>query len=42
MGGTTAKTALVEGGLPAKTTEYEVGAGINLSSRLLQGAGYAV
>ena len=42
MGGTTAKTALIEGGLPAKTTEYEVGAGINLSSRLLQGAGYAV
>ena len=42
MGGTTAKTAIIEGGVPAKTTEYEVGAGINLSSRLLQGAGYAV
>lgn len=42
MGGTTAKTAIIEGGVPAKTTEYEVGAGINLSSRLLQGAGYAI
>ena len=42
MGGTTAKTAIVEGGQPAKTTEYEVGSGINLSSRLLRGAGYAV
>ena len=42
MGGTTAKTAIIEDGEPAKTTEYEVGAGINLSSRLLRGAGYAV
>ena len=42
MGGTTAKTAIIEHGEPAKTTEYEVGAGINLSSRLLRGAGYAV
>lgn len=42
MGGTTAKTAIIENGEPAKTTEYEVGAGINLSSRLLRGAGYAV
>ena len=42
MGGTTAKTAIIENGEPAKTTEYEVGAGINLSSRLLRGAGYAI
>ena len=42
MGGTTAKTAIIEGGEPARTTEYEVGAGINLSSRLLRGAGYAI
>jgi N-methylhydantoinase A len=37
MGGTTAKAALIENGEPAKTTEYEVGAGINLSSRLVKG-----
>jgi N-methylhydantoinase A len=42
MGGTTAKTAIVEAGEPAKTAEYEVGAGINLSSRLVKGGGYAV
>lgn len=42
MGGTTAKASMVEGGVPIKTTEYEVGAGINLSSKLIQGAGYAV
>ncbi len=42
IGGTTAKTAIVESGLPTKTGEYEVGAGINLSSRLIKGAGYAI
>jgi N-methylhydantoinase A len=42
MGGTTAKAAVVEDGEPAKTAEYEVGAGINLSSRLVKGGGYAV
>ncbi|HTZ38313.1 MAG TPA: hydantoinase/oxoprolinase family protein [Stellaceae bacterium] len=42
MGGTTAKTAIVEGGIPTKTGEYEIGAGINLSSRLVKGAGYAI
>ncbi len=42
MGGTTAKAALVEHGDPAKTSEYEVGAGINLSSRLVKGGGHAV
>ena len=42
MGGTTAKAAMVEGGQAAKTSEYEVGAGINLSSKLVKGGGYPV
>lgn len=42
MGGTTAKAAMIEGGEPAKTTEYEVGSGINLSSRLVKGGGYPI
>jgi N-methylhydantoinase A len=42
MGGTTAKTAIVQGGEPTKTSEYEIGAGINLSSKLVKGAGYAI
>jgi N-methylhydantoinase A len=42
MGGTTAKAAMIEGGQPARTTEYEVGAGINLSSKLVKGGGHAV
>jgi N-methylhydantoinase A len=42
MGGTTAKAALVEGAQPAMTLDYEVGAGINLSSKLAIGGGYAV
>lgn len=42
MGGTTAKAAIVESGRPAVTTEYEIGAGINLSSKLVKGGGYAV
>ena len=42
MGGTTAKAAILEDGQPVKTSEYEVGAGINLSSRLVQGGGYSV
>jgi N-methylhydantoinase A len=42
MGGTTAKAALVENGQPTKTAEYEVGAGINLSSKLVKGGGYPV
>lgn len=42
MGGTTAKVAILESGQPVKTTEYEVGAGINLSSRLIKGGGYAI
>ncbi|HEX2890396.1 hydantoinase/oxoprolinase family protein [Vineibacter terrae] len=42
MGGTTAKAALIENGEPARTTEYEVGAGINLSSKLVKGGGYPI
>ena len=42
MGGTTAKAALVENGEPARTDEYEVGAGINLSSKLVKGGGYPI
>ncbi|MEA2246242.1 MAG: N-methylhydantoinase, partial [Solirubrobacteraceae bacterium] len=42
MGGTTAKAAILENGRPVKTNEYEVGAGINLSSKLVTGGGYAV
>lgn len=42
MGGTTAKAAMIEGGEPAKTTEYEVGSGINLSSKLVKGGGYPI
>jgi len=42
MGGTTAKAALVENAQPTMTLDYEVGAGINLSSKLAMGGGYAV
>ncbi len=42
MGGTTAKAALIEHGEPARTTEYEVGAGINLSSKLVKGGGHPI
>ena len=42
MGGTTAKASLIENGQRSWTTEYEVGAGISLSSRLVKGGGYAV
>jgi N-methylhydantoinase A len=42
MGGTTAKAAILENRRPVKTTEYEVGAGINLSSKLIKGGGYAI
>ncbi len=38
MGGTTAKAALIEEGSPAMTSDYEVGAGINVSSKLVKGA----
>jgi len=42
MGGTTAKASMVEGGRIARTGDYEVGAGINLSSKLVMGGGYAL
>ncbi|MGH7003673.1 MAG: hydantoinase/oxoprolinase family protein, partial [Alphaproteobacteria bacterium] len=42
MGGTTAKASIVEGGQVARTGDYEVGAGINLSSKLVMGGGYAL
>ena len=37
MGGTTAKAAMIENGEPVRTTEYEVGGGINLSQPARQG-----
>ena len=42
MGGTTAKASLIENGEVSFTTEYEVGAGISLSSQLIKGGGHAV
>ena len=42
MGGTTAKTSMIEKGAVARTDEYEVGGGISLSSRLVKGGGYAL
>ncbi|MBV6273117.1 hydantoinase/oxoprolinase family protein [Alcaligenaceae bacterium CGII-47] len=42
MGGTTAKSSMVEAGEVARTADYEVGAGINLSSKLVMGGGYAL
>ncbi|MGK7865391.1 hydantoinase/oxoprolinase family protein [Falsiroseomonas sp. E2-1-a4] len=40
MGGTTAKAATVERGEVTRATEYSVGGGIMVGSRLLTGAGY--
>ena len=40
MGGTTAKAAMVEDGEISRASEYSVGAGIMIGSRLLTGAGY--
>ncbi|MBI3977617.1 MAG: hydantoinase/oxoprolinase family protein [Chloroflexi bacterium] len=42
MGGTTAKASIIENGELVKTSEYEVGGGINLSSLLVKGGGYAL
>ncbi len=42
MGGTTAKAATVEGGEVSRASEYSVGAGIMIGSRLLTGAGYVL
>lgn len=42
MGGTTAKAGIIEEGVVARTSEYEVGAGINVSSQLVKGRGHAL
>jgi len=42
MGGTTAKASIVEDGKISRTGDFEVGAGINLSSKLVMGGGYAL
>ncbi len=42
MGGTTAKASLIEAGHVIKTSEYEVGSGINVSSQLVKGRGHAL
>jgi N-methylhydantoinase A len=42
MGGTTAKAAMVEDGEVTRASEYSVGAGIMIGSRLLTGAGYTL
>jgi N-methylhydantoinase A len=42
MGGTTAKASIVENGQVSRTGDYEVGAGINLSSKLVMGGGHAL
>jgi N-methylhydantoinase A len=42
MGGTTAKAGIIEDGMVARTSEYEVGAGINVSSQLVKGRGHAL
>ncbi len=42
MGGTTAKASLIENGEVTRASEYSVGGGIMVGSRLLSGAGYAL
>jgi len=42
MGGTTAKAAIIENGEVVTTNEYEVGSGINISSKLVVGGGYSL
>jgi N-methylhydantoinase A len=42
MGGTTAKASVVEHGIPDFTSEFEVAAGISVSSKLSSGGGYAL
>ena len=42
MGGTTAKAALIEGGVISRSSEFQVGGGILTGSRLMTGAGYLV
>jgi N-methylhydantoinase A len=40
IGGTTAKTSLIEEGQLTRSPEYEVGGGMNIGHRLLKGGGY--
>jgi N-methylhydantoinase A len=40
MGGTTAKTCLIENAIPRLASEYEVGGELNIGHRLLRGGGY--
>ncbi|ETW95697.1 MAG: hypothetical protein ETSY1_29560 [Candidatus Entotheonella factor] len=40
IGGTTAKTSLIENGELTRSPEYEVGGGMNVGHRLLKGGGY--
>ena len=40
MGGTTAKGSLIENGEAHRASEYEIGAPVSMSSRLLKGGGY--
>ncbi len=42
MGGTTAKASLIEDGMIQQATEYEVGGGVSVGSRLNRGGGYVV
>ncbi|MGI9149817.1 MAG: hydantoinase/oxoprolinase family protein [Chloroflexota bacterium] len=42
MGGTTAKASIIEDGQLSQTSEYEVGGGMSLTSRLIKGGGYAL
>jgi N-methylhydantoinase A len=42
LGGTTAKASIVEEGQFTRSPEYEVGAGIHMSSRLRKGNGYVL
>src|SRR3977135_3638308 len=42
MGGTTAKASLIENGEVTRASEYQVGGGIVLGSRLVSGAGYTL
>ncbi len=42
MGGTTAKASIIEDGELSRASEYEVGAAISLTSRLIKGGGHLI